>query len=70
MELDAPLDNVLSLEDREMLVREFSVNEVKTAIFCMKHNKAPGSDGFPVEFYQKFWKLVSRDVMLFLMIFM
>ena len=28
--------------------------EVREAIFQMKHNKAPGPDGFPVEFYQVF----------------
>ena len=29
----------------------------------MAHNKAPGPDGFPVEFYQKFWETIKGDLM-------
>jgi hypothetical protein len=29
----------------------------------MEYNKAPGSDDFPVEFYQVFWDLVKNDLM-------
>jgi hypothetical protein len=47
---------VTTLEN-EFLVDGFSENEVKTAIFQMEHNKAPGSDGFPSEFYQVFLEL-------------
>jgi hypothetical protein len=25
----------------------------------MEHNKAPGTDGFPAEFYQVFWELIK-----------
>jgi hypothetical protein len=28
----------------------------------MDHNKAPGPDGFPVEFYQKFWDVIKKDL--------
>lgn len=28
----------------------------------MNHNKAPGSDGFPVEFYQQFWETIKGDL--------
>jgi hypothetical protein len=41
-------------EENEALVAEFSEKEVRDAIFQMKHNKAPGPDGFPAEFYQVF----------------
>jgi hypothetical protein len=29
----------------------------------MKHNNAPGRDGFPAEFYQVFWSLIKDDLM-------
>ena len=29
----------------------------------MEHNKAPGPDGFPAEFYQAFWDLIKDDLM-------
>jgi len=53
----------VSEEENEVLVAPFSEEEVKMAIFDMEHNKAPGPDGFPVEFYQFFWDVVKQDLM-------
>ena len=41
-------------EDNELLTSEFTEFEVKNVVFQMEHNKAPGPDGFPAEFYQVF----------------
>jgi hypothetical protein len=49
--------------ESEMLVTEFSEKEIREAIFQMKHNKAPGPDGFPAEFYQVFLSLIKNDLM-------
>jgi hypothetical protein len=49
--------------ENDLLVAEFSEKEVREAIFQMKHNKAPGPDGFPAEFYQVFWSLIKNDLM-------
>jgi hypothetical protein len=29
----------------------------------MEHNKAPGLDGFPAEFYQHFWDIIKLDLL-------
>jgi Mg/Co/Ni transporter MgtE len=44
----------LSEEDRQRLIRPFSLEEIKETIDELKHDKATGPDGFPVEFYRKF----------------
>ena len=31
------------------------MQECKDAVYDMKHNKSPGLDGIPNEFYQTFW---------------
>jgi hypothetical protein len=56
------IPQITSMES-EMLVAKFSEKEVREAIFQLKHNKAPGPDGFPVEFYQVFWSLIKDDLM-------
>jgi hypothetical protein len=53
----------VSEEENKVLTAPFSVEEVKTAVFDMEHNKAPGPDGFPTEFYQFFWDIVKPDLM-------
>jgi ubiquitin len=40
--------------ENEILTAPFVMEEVRKAVFQMKHNKAPGPDRFPVEFYQVF----------------
>ena len=45
------------------LVDQFSETEVRTAVFQMNHNKAPGLEGFPSEFYQVFWETIKDDLM-------
>ena len=50
-------------EDNELLTSEFTESEVKNVVFQMEHNKAPGPDGFPAEFYQIFWELIKDDLM-------
>jgi hypothetical protein len=53
----------VSEEENAVLSGEFLEKEVRDAIFQMKHNKAPGPDGFPTEFYQVFWSLIKHDLM-------
>ncbi|WVZ53529.1 hypothetical protein U9M48_004457, partial [Paspalum notatum var. saurae] len=56
------IPQVYELENN-ILIAQFSEEEVKEAIFSMEHNKAPGLDGFPAEFYQVFWEIIKADLM-------
>ncbi|XP_073360631.1 uncharacterized protein [Aegilops tauschii subsp. strangulata] len=42
----------LDEKDNVDLCRAFTEAEVKEALFAMAHNRAPGPDNIPVEFYQ------------------
>jgi hypothetical protein len=59
----------ISAEDNEKLTVVFTENEVKNAVFQMKHNKAPSPDDFPVEFYQIFWEIIKGDLMTLFKVF-
>ncbi|KAK2646520.1 hypothetical protein Ddye_021715 [Dipteronia dyeriana] len=41
---------------------KFTGEEVMKAVFNMGPLKAPGKDGLPVIFYQKFWRVVGQKV--------
>ena len=36
---------------------------MRKAVCQMKHNSAPGPDGFPAEFYQNFWDVIKTDLL-------
>lgn len=42
----------------------FSVEEIRSVIFALGADKAPGSDGFPIYFFQKFWDVVQTEVVI------
>ena len=52
----------MSQIENEFLCDEFSEKEIRDAVFQMEHNKAPGPDGFPAEFYQFFWETIKADL--------
>ena len=49
-ELRELLDYKCSFDDAALLMRPVSANEIKDTLFSMPANKAPGPDGFPMEF--------------------
>jgi hypothetical protein len=53
----------LSVQENELLSQIFTEDEVFNAINQMEHNKSPGPDGFPTEFYQRFWNVIKGDLM-------
>jgi hypothetical protein len=49
-------------EENEMLTASFTEEEIKEAIFMCYPEGAPGPDGLPFLFYQKFWEVVKADI--------
>src|SRR5438128_5636776 len=58
-------DDITQVSDEEnaFLTAPFTEAEVRKAIFQMEHNKAPGPDGFPAEFYQNFWDVIKTELL-------
>jgi mannosylglycoprotein endo-beta-mannosidase len=62
---EAQTDDIpqVSIEENGLLTAPYSEKEVKKAVFQMEHNKAPGPDGFPAEFYESFWDTIKADLL-------
>ena len=56
------VDRVSDNENAELTI-PFSLEEVGRAIASMKAGSAPGSDGLPVAFFQKFWNVLKPVIM-------
>jgi len=50
------LDNI----DKELCEGLMTYDECEKVLSLLKHNKSPGNDGIPVEFYQEFWKDIGN----------
>lgn len=65
VEEDLVLDCIPSLvtpEMNEALIKPITLAEIELVVFGMKKGKAPGPDGFPIEFFQAFWEIVKMDL--------
>ncbi|KAL5572278.1 hypothetical protein UlMin_021875 [Ulmus minor] len=49
-------------EMNRCLLMPFGEEEVKSTVFGMNPTKAPGYDGMPALFFQKYWQIVGKDV--------
>jgi hypothetical protein len=56
---DEKLDNL----DCAVMDKHFSLEEIKDTIDHMEKNKAPGPDGFPIEFFQSCWDIIKFDIL-------
>ena len=56
------LDIALTSEDQEKCEGALTLSECYEALSQMQTNKSPGADGFPVEFYRRFWSSLGPDL--------
>ena len=56
------IENKLNQNSSSQCDGLFTLEECKTALSEMKHNKSPGSDGLTVEFYSTFWSKIGNIV--------
>ena len=56
------LEKVITDEDNIELMKIIAENEVTKIVHNLVYNKAPGGDGFPSEFYDKFWSTIKWDM--------
>ena len=45
-----------------ILVKPVDEHEIKTAVFSMNPNKAPGNDGMSPLFYQTYWEIIKHGI--------
>ena len=57
--------NEIGIEDASKLEEVFSEEEIWTAILGLNGDKAPGPDGFPLDFWSFSWDFVKAEVMGF-----
>ena len=55
------VDYQCSTADAAILQAPVEAAEIKEILFLMPTNKAPGPDGFPVEFYNAAWAVLGKD---------
>jgi len=44
------------------LRKEVEEEEIKTAIWSLHPDKAPGPDGFPICFFREYWSMIKKDL--------
>ncbi|KAA3453480.1 reverse transcriptase [Gossypium australe] len=57
------IESCISQEVNDVLISPFKEDEVYAALKGMRPLKAPGSDGFPALFFQKYWHIVGKEVL-------
>eukprot|EP00253_Pinus_taeda_P028088 PITA_28088 len=61
-ELTTAIPKSITSEQNWALCREISLEEVEEAIRSMPNDKAPGPNGFTINFYKACWSIVKQEV--------
>ncbi|KAA3490359.1 reverse transcriptase [Gossypium australe] len=59
------IEKTVTQEDNEFLLAPYRADEIQVALEGMGPTKAPGADGFPALFFQRYWHVVGQDVIAF-----
>ena len=60
-ELQGLLPFHCSNEDKGMLIRVVTAEEIKNVLFAMSNDKSPGPDGYTSEFFKATWDIVGTE---------
>lgn len=63
-ELQEILNYECTVEDREMLMKRVTTEEVKKVVFSMAADKSPGPDGYTSEFFKASWDITGPDLVV------
>eukprot|EP00253_Pinus_taeda_P007706 PITA_07706 len=61
-EITIAIPNSITEEQNWSLRKRITMEEVEEAIRSMPNDKAPGPDGFTINFYKACWKIVKNDI--------
>ncbi|KAK4382094.1 hypothetical protein Sango_2905100 [Sesamum angolense] len=54
--------HILTDDEARAIIRPVTIDEVKTALFDIEEDKAPGPDGFSSGFFKAAWPVVGGEV--------
>ena len=57
------IPSVVTREMNDSLMRPVSMPNLEGVVSNLPKGKAPGLDGFPAEFFQEFWDIISHDLL-------
>lgn len=57
------IPSVVTRELNDSLMRPVSMSDLEGVVSSLPKGKAPGPDGFPAEFFQEFWDIISHDLL-------
>ncbi|KAJ9557115.1 hypothetical protein OSB04_011729 [Centaurea solstitialis] len=59
---DGIITHSLSFEEANHMIRPFTDEDVRNAMFSIGNEKAPGPDGFSAKFFKATWNTIGKDV--------
>lgn len=57
------VENILTPEQHDSMQHLFTTEELEKVLKNMKLNRAPGADGFTVNFYRQTWSFIGNDLL-------